>query len=89
MTLYMRGDQKAIYKTTQNGNTLEMHLGDKFYAVDMDKATAVELPTTFYDDIKGLSKDEQNMAIIKKALGIKEGAADPEAVILSGIRDFH
>ena len=80
MTLYMRGDQKATYKATQTGNTLELNLGNKAYLVDMDKATAVESSTDFYANLKNLSKEEQNIAIIKKALGLKDSADDPEAV---------
>ncbi|MFC1810011.1 hypothetical protein ACFLZH_00775 [Patescibacteria group bacterium] len=80
MTVYLRGDQQATYKTTQAGNILEINLGDKIYSVDMDKATAVELPTTFYESLKAMSAEDQELAIVKKALGIKDAATDPEAI---------
>jgi hypothetical protein len=81
-TLYMRGDQKALYKSVRvagtEKNTLDLDLGDKAYAVDMDKATASELPTTDYEALKGLSAEEQNKYLVKKALGIKNSAEDPQ-----------
>jgi len=83
-TLYMRGDQKALYKTVvvtdKAQNTLELDLGDKFYLVDMDKATATEVSNSEYETLKGLSKEEQNKYLAKKALGLKNSAEDPQAV---------
>lgn len=80
-TLYMRGDQKALYKSARvagvEKNTLELDLGDKAYLVDMDKATASELPSTDYEALKGMSAEEQNKYLVKKALGIKNSADDP------------
>jgi len=81
-TLYMRGDQKALYKSVRvagvEKNTLDLDLGEKAYAVDMDKATASELPSTDYETLKGMSAEEQNKYLVKKALGIKNSADDPQ-----------
>lgn len=88
-TLYMRGDQKALYKSVRvldtEKNTLDLELGDKAYAVDMDKATASELPNTDYETLKGLSAEDQNKYLVKKALGIKNSAEDPQVATTKSI----
>ena len=82
-TLYIRGDQKALYKTVtvagQPKSTLDLELGEKAYAVDLDKATAVEVSATDYEKLKAMTEEGQNMYLVKKTLGIKNGAEDPQA----------
>ena len=78
-TLYVRGDQKAMFKSLGDSNTLEIDLGDKGYEADLDKGTAVEVANPEYGKLKEMSMGEQEIYLVKKALGLKEGAEDPIA----------
>jgi hypothetical protein len=77
-TLYARGDQKATYRTLGDKNELELDLGSKGYSVDMNKATAIEFANPDYEVLKGMSMQEQESFLVKKALGLKDSAEMPE-----------
>lgn len=77
-TLYVRGDQKAMYKTLGEVSTLELELGDAGYIVDLDKTTAVEVVNPDYAVLVEMSAGEQEVYLVKKALGLKDSAEDPK-----------
>lgn len=77
-TLYVRGDQKAMYKTVGGKNELELDLGAEGYSVDMDKTTAYKVKNADYEKLKGMSAQEQETYLVKKALGLKDSADVPE-----------
>ena len=79
-SLYLRGDQKAFYKSFGGSNTLELDFGGSGYIVDVDKTTAIKVENADYETLKGLSETEQEVYLVKKALGLKSSAADPEPV---------
>lgn len=77
-TLYVRGDQKAMYKTLGDKNELELDLGDNGYYIDMDKATATKVSNPDYNVLKGMSAQEQEIFLVRKALGLRDSAEAPE-----------
>lgn len=79
-TLYLRGDQKALFKTLGEVSTLELDLGDSGYFVNMNKMTAVKMENEDYETLKGLNATEQEVFLVKKALGLKDSAEDPEPI---------
>jgi hypothetical protein len=80
-TLYVRGDQKAMYRTLGESTMLELELGDIGYSIDMDKTTAVKTSNSDYEKLKGMSAGEQEVFLVKKALGLKDSAEDPIATL--------
>ncbi|MFC1599672.1 hypothetical protein ACFL3T_01430 [Patescibacteria group bacterium] len=80
-TLYVRGDQKAMYKTFGEKSTLEIDLGEKGYDVNMDKGTAIEVANPNYETLKGMSANEQEIYLVKEALGLKDYAEAPVAAL--------
>lgn len=83
MSVYIRGDQKAVLKTVEGAegvavNTLELSLGDIGYVVDMDAAIAVKVANAEYVELKKMSPEEQEVYLVKEALGLKTSAQAPE-----------
>lgn len=79
-TLYLRGDQRAFYQTLAGKNSLELDLGETGYVVDVDKTTAVKVNDADYARLKAMSASEQEVFLVKKALGLKDSAEDPEPI---------
>lgn len=79
-TLYLRGDQRAFYKTLAEKKSLELDLGETGYIVDMNKITAIKVENADYVRLKKMSATEQEVFLVKKALGLKDSADDPEPI---------
>lgn len=75
-TLYIRGDQTALHRfVTRAGveeNVFELDLGDEMYIADLQKMTAVKSRNEDYENLKSMSKEDQEAYLIKKELGLKD-----------------
>ncbi|MBU1446093.1 hypothetical protein KKD70_02430 [Patescibacteria group bacterium] len=84
-TLYIRGDESAVYRFVTRGeqeeNKLELYLGETKQIADMLKLTAVEVPNQDYIVMKDLDKDAQAAYLIRKTLGLDANAEIPASTI--------
>lgn len=80
--LYIQDDKQASYKTiTEAGvqkEALDLILGDTKYYVDLNENTALKSTNKAAGDTKGMSKEEKDEYLLRKALNLNDTAEIPE-----------
>ena len=88
-TLYIRGDESAIYRYITRGEQeeqkLELHLGEKKQIVNMIALTAVEVTDQDYVNMEDLNKEGQENYLIRKDLGLREDVEIPKSTMTKKI----
>lgn len=89
-TVYIRGDQRAIHRYVEHvdgtvENKLELRLGGEDIVADLDKMTAIKVKNEDYEELSKMSKEEQSDYLIRKELGLKDGAEVPEPLMASTV----
>lgn len=83
-TLYIKGDKKAairfVTQDDEEKQTMDLDLGAEGYRVNLNDNTAVKFANDYYESLKGMDKDGQEMFLVRQELGLKESAENPTKV---------
>jgi hypothetical protein len=84
-TLYIRGDESALYsfvtRVEQEESKLELYLGETKYIANMLKMTAIDGENKDYIAMQDMMKDEQEAYLVRKALGLDMDIDIPASTI--------
>lgn len=83
-TLYIKGDNKSTERfAAQDGaesQTLDLELGAVKYSVNLQNNTVIKLDNEDYEALKNMSKEEQEMFLVKNELGLAQSAENPQKI---------